>query len=78
IFRHHIINPFTGLPAETDLLRVTVVAPTVIEAEAAAKTAFMLGLEKGMEWIESQPSFDSVMILDNGEVIHSTGIQEYL
>lgn len=78
VFRHHIINPFTGLPAETDLLRVTVIAPTVIEAEAAAKTAFMLGLEKGMEWIESQPSFDSVMILDNGEVIHSTGIQEYL
>jgi len=35
-------------------------------------------LEKGLEWIESQPSFDSVMILDNGEVVHSTGIQEYL
>jgi thiamine biosynthesis lipoprotein len=78
VFRHHIIDPFTGLPAETNLLRVTVVAPSVMEAEAAAKTAFILGLEKGLEWIESQPSIESVMILENGEVIHSTGIQELL
>jgi len=76
VFRHHIINPFTGMPAETNLLRVTVIAPTVVEAEAAAKTAFILGLEDGLEWIESQSSFESVMILENGEVIHSTGIQE--
>jgi len=78
VFRHHIINPFTGMPAETNLLRVTVIAPTVVEAEAAAKTAFILGLEKGLEWIELQPSFDGVMILENGGVVHSTGIQELL
>jgi len=77
-FRHHIIDPFTGLPVETNLLRVTVIASTVTEAEAAAKTAFILGLEKGLAWIEAQPSFESIMILENGEVIHSTGIQELL
>jgi len=76
VFRHHIIDPFTGLPAETNLLRVTVVAPSVMEAEAAAKTAFILGLEKGLAWIESLPSFESVMILENGQMIYSTGIQE--
>ncbi len=76
--RHHIINPFTGLPAETDLLRVTVVAPTVLEAEAAAKTAFILGWQKGLEWIESRPAFAGVMILENGELIHSRRMQEYL
>ena len=78
VFRHHIIDPFTGLPAETNLLRVTVVAPSVMEAEAAAKTAFISGLEKGLAWIESQPSFESVMILENGQVVHSTGIQKLL
>jgi len=78
VFRHHIIDPFTGLPAETDLLRITVIAPTVVEAETAAKTAFILGLEKGLVWIESRPSFESVMILENGGVVHSTGIQELL
>jgi thiamine biosynthesis lipoprotein len=77
-FRHHIINPLTGLPAETDLLRVTVVAPTVMEAEAAAKTAFILGRVKGMEWIEAHSAFACVMILDDGTLIHSERMSEYL
>lgn len=76
--RHHIINPFTGLPAETDLLRVTAVAPTVLEAEAVAKTAFILGRQKGLEWIESRPAFACVMILEDGELILSRKMQEYL
>lgn len=78
VFRHHIINPYTGQPAETSVLRVTVVAPTVMEAEAAAKTTFILGQEKGLEWIESRPEFAAVMILESGEVIHSQRMQEYL
>lgn len=78
VFRHHIINPYTGQPAETDLMRVTVVAPTVMEAEAAAKTAFILGYENGLEWIESRPDFAAAMILESGELLHSQRMQEYL
>ncbi|MBI3151864.1 MAG: FAD:protein FMN transferase [Chloroflexi bacterium] len=77
-FQHHIINPLTGMPAETNLLRVTVVAPTAMEAEAAAKTAFILGWERGLEWIETQPAFASLMILDDGGIIYSQKMQEYL
>jgi thiamine biosynthesis lipoprotein len=78
VFRHHIINPYTGQPAETDVLRATVLAPTVMEAEAAAKTAFILGYEKGLEWIESRPEFAAAMILETGELIHSQRMYEYL
>ena len=78
VFRHHIIDPFTGMSAETDLLRVTVAAPTVMEAEAAAKTAFILGYEKGLEWIESHPEFAAAIILETGELIHSQRLQDYL
>jgi FAD:protein FMN transferase len=38
---HHLIDPRTGLPAETPLLRVTVVAGTAVEAEVLAKAAFL-------------------------------------
>jgi thiamine biosynthesis lipoprotein len=41
--RHHLIDPATGRPAVTDLLRVTVVAPTAVEAEVLAKVAFLGG-----------------------------------
>jgi len=75
---HHIINPLTGQPAETDVLRATVVAPTVMEAEATAKAAVILGREKGLEWIESDAALAGILILDNGEILYSQRMQEYL
>jgi thiamine biosynthesis lipoprotein len=41
--RHHLIDPSTGRPAESDLLRVTVVAASAVEAEVLAKVAFLGG-----------------------------------
>jgi thiamine biosynthesis lipoprotein len=41
--RHHLIDPATGCPAVTDLLHVTVVASTAVEAEVLAKIAFLGG-----------------------------------
>lgn len=76
--QHHIINPLTGHPAETDLLTVTVIAPDVMQAEAAAKAAFILGSRAGLEWIESHPELAGLLILDNGEMIYSTNMEEYL
>ena len=38
---HHLIDPKTGRPAESDLLRVTVVAGSAVEAEVLAKAAFL-------------------------------------
>ena len=76
--QHHIIDPLTGQPAETDLLTVTVIAPDVLQAEAAAKAAFILGSRAGLEWIESHPELAGLLILDNGEVIYSQKMEEYL
>jgi thiamine biosynthesis lipoprotein len=41
--QHHLIDPRTGAPAETDLLRVTVVAGDAVEAEVQAKNVFLGG-----------------------------------
>jgi FAD:protein FMN transferase len=38
---HHLIDPATGAPARGDLLRVTVFAPTAVEAEVLAKAIFL-------------------------------------
>ena len=40
---HHLIDPRTGLPADTGLAEVSVVAATGFEAEVVAKTALLLG-----------------------------------
>ena len=41
--RHHLIDPATGRPSEGDLLRVTALAPTALEAEVLAKALFLAG-----------------------------------
>jgi thiamine biosynthesis lipoprotein len=78
VLKHHIINPLTNQPAETDLLTVTVIAPDVMRAEAAAKAVFILGSSLGLEWIEAHPEFAALFILDNGELIYSQKMEEYL
>jgi thiamine biosynthesis lipoprotein len=78
ILQHHIIDPSTNQPAETDLLTVTVVAPTVLEAEAAAKAAFILGSRVGLEWIEARPRLAAIFILEDGQVLYSRKMEEFL
>ena len=52
--RHHLIDPCTGLPAESDLWSVTVVADRCEQAEVAAKVAFILGSQRGAEFLHKR------------------------
>ena len=78
VLHHHIIDPHTNKSAETDLLTVTVIAPNVMEAEAAAKTAFILGSHTGLEWIEVRTQLAALFILDNGQMMYSCQMEKYL
>jgi thiamine biosynthesis lipoprotein len=78
MLNHHIINPQTGQPAITDILTATVIAPTVMEAEAAAKAVFLLESGAGLDWLEGNPSLAALLVLDNGQIIASSRIEEYL
>ena len=75
---HHIIDPRIGIPAETDLMTVTIVAPTVMMAEAAAKTVMILGSQEGIHWLQSLPRLAGLFVLENGEVLATESMQTYL
>ncbi len=49
--RHHLLDPRTGLPAESDLWSVTVVTARCEQAEVAAKVAFILGSRQGVDFL---------------------------
>jgi thiamine biosynthesis lipoprotein len=42
---HHLIDPRTGAPARSDVVRVTVVAPDAVAAEIAATSLFLAGAD---------------------------------
>ena len=76
--QHHIIDPSTHKPAETDLLTVTVIAPDVLKAEAAAKASFILGSHDGLEWLEARADLAGVFILDNGQLLRTKNMGQYI
>jgi FAD:protein FMN transferase len=52
--RHHLLDPRTGLPAQSDLWSVTVVAARCVQAEVAATAAFVLGPQEGARFLEER------------------------
>lgn len=75
--RHHIIDPYTGLPAASDVISATVVASTAIEAEAAAKSVLIRGSVEGLRWLNSHPHLAALLILEDDQILYSDRIHEY-
>ena len=70
---HHLIDPRTGAPAETDLLRVTVIAPDAIEAEVAAKSLFLAGSDRAAREADAA-GVAAVLVTGDGRTIFAGGL----
>ena len=75
---HHLIDPRTGQPAVTDAVSVTVVAQRVALAEVYAKTALILGVEAGREWLSRMPETEGLLVRDDGQLSMTDGFNSYL
>jgi thiamine biosynthesis lipoprotein len=51
---HHLIDPRTSRPADTDLREVSVLAATATDAEIYAKVALLLGSVEAPKWLEGR------------------------
>ncbi|MET8075972.1 FAD:protein FMN transferase [Streptomyces sp. NPDC005303] len=70
----HIVDPRTGRSAVTDLLAVTVVAPTITWADCWATAAFAMGSREGLAWLESLPDVEALLITAGDEVRCTGGL----
>ena len=77
VTQHHIIDPRTRQPSQTDVLSATVIGPNASRAEIAAKVAFLLGSNEGLDWIEKRPEFACLLVLQDGRNIPSTRMHSY-
>jgi thiamine biosynthesis lipoprotein len=77
-WRHHIIDPRTGLPAQTGVLTVTMIAPTACAAEIAAKAVLLLGSEEGLAWLDSRPTLAGLLVLEDGSILRSRRFDNYV
>jgi thiamine biosynthesis lipoprotein len=75
--RHHLIDPRTGGPCESDVASVSVVADSGWRAEALAKAALLVGLDRGRSLLTAN-SATGLLIDWQGRVHPAPGIQAYL
>jgi len=67
--RSHVIDPRMGRPLDNRVASASVVAPTCMEADAAATALMVLGPELGMAWVEARPWLDALLLLRRGDRI---------
>ena len=68
--RHHLIDPRSGQPAQTDLWQATVFAATATTAEGAAKAVLLLGMEAGQAYL-AQAGLLGILVGKDGRVIRT-------
>ena len=77
-FYHHILNPDTGYPYDNHLVSVTIISDQSMDGDGLSTSCFALGLEKGMELINSLPDVHAVFITDDYQLHYSDHFQEDL
>lgn len=75
---HHILDPATGMPAKTDLTSATIIAPRSMDCDGYSTTALMLGARDAIDFVESLPGIEAVLIDEADEVWWTSGIEERL
>ena len=66
---HHILDTATGMPVQTDLDSVTIIAHSATDADALSTTCLILGSEKAESYIRSLENIDAILIKQDGTII---------
>ncbi|MCH5268481.1 MAG: FAD:protein FMN transferase [Lachnospiraceae bacterium] len=77
-FYHHILNPMTGYPVENDLMAVTIISEKSVDGDGLSTTCFGLGLEQGMELINSMEDVTAVFITKDEKMHYADGFENYM
>ena len=70
---HHVLDPFTGFPADQDLLAVTILSDSSLWGDALSTACLLLGVEQGMALVDSIPDAEALFVRTDGTVVTSAG-----
>ena len=73
---HHVLDPFTGFPADRGLLAVTVLSSSSLWGDGLSTACLLLGAEEGMALIDSLPEAEALFVLTDGTVQTTAGFPE--
>lgn len=70
VWYHHILDPDTGYPADTDLAGVTIQSGLSVQGDALSTICMSLGSEKAQEFLKKYPNVKAWLVREDGTVIH--------
>lgn len=73
---HHILDPETGYPAKSDLMSVTLIADSSLDADALDTAVFILGLEKDKDLIQQYGGIEAVFITTDKAIYVTDGLKD--
>ncbi len=71
---HHIIDPATGIPADSGVRSVTVLTREGLLSDALSTACFVLGAGKGME-LAQQYGAEALFVTAEGEIVMTEGME---
>lgn len=75
---HHILDPDTGYPADTDLTSATIISRSSLEGDALSTICLLYGFEKAEELINNTPDVEAVFITKDECLHYTRGAEKYL
>lgn len=70
---HHIIDPANGKSVK-GVQSVTIMGPTAMQTDVLSTTVFVMGVKKGLAYIEKQPAYSAIIIDDRGKLHYSSDL----
>ncbi|GEM02346.1 FAD:protein FMN transferase [Halolactibacillus halophilus] len=75
---HHIFDPKTGYPIETDILSLTIISDTSLEAEIFSTRLFGLSVENILSFVNDSNNIDAIIITKDRHIHLSETIKHQI
>lgn len=75
---HHLLDPATGYPFDNGLVSVTIISKESVDGDGLSTTCFALGIEKGIELLDSLPDTYGIFITEDGTLHFSEGARDLM
>ncbi len=74
---HHIIDPRTGWPSNSDLISSTIVTNSSMSADALSTATFVMGLKKSRELLKKLDGIDAIFITKDKKIYVTENLKKY-
>ena len=75
---HHIFDPQTGYPVETELASLTIISDRSVDGEIWTTRLFGEEPTNILNIVETLPGMDAILVYQSGRLAYTSGLHDYL